>query len=40
MYTFEILSLISWPILIAVSFFLAVMFIKRYEKKNNLQDQK
>lgn len=35
MYLFEILSLISWPILIAITFIAAVKLINKFELKNN-----
>jgi hypothetical protein len=35
MYTTEILNLISWPVLIAVSYFVAARLIKKLEKKES-----
>lgn len=34
MYTHEILILLSWPVLICISYFLATAAIIRYEKKH------
>jgi hypothetical protein len=39
MHTNEILSLISWPVFIAVSYFLAAWLIKKYEKREETKKQ-
>jgi hypothetical protein len=39
MYTNEIISLISWPVLIAVSYFFAAWMIKKFEKREESKKQ-
>ncbi len=38
MYTTEIITLLSWPVLIVVSYFTAVFFVKKYEQKEEGKD--